>query len=308
MEPMARVDAVSPSISFIEVEKKYAGNQRRNMTMIRTSPTSGFWVDIFRSSNETSNEYRLHSIGQSVSVFDGTTPITMVTDYGHNDRSIGDDFLQNKLKSQGALNNNLHAVFSIKDPSINIDLEFNVFMPGRAGYTVYTNTEPSRQAADGIFRHDVRSPGLFVDIQGEAWDRPFVSVFEVVDPGQSRVTSVNRLSDGDLTAVEVVEVVEGGATYTVLSSESPSLVHNINGWEFRGTLAVIKEDGDDIEVYLGEGHYIKNKSIEIKSTDSNQVSASFRKTKGKTEVQCADVCDVIYEGRYSRIGAGQLVM
>jgi hypothetical protein len=73
MEPMAEKEAVSPNCSFTDTRyTDFSTNtkQQRTLAIIRTSATTGYYVDIFRSANNSSNEYIYHNIGNEVAFLD----------------------------------------------------------------------------------------------------------------------------------------------------------------------------------------------------------------------------------------------
>ncbi|WP_347839379.1 hypothetical protein [uncultured Draconibacterium sp.] len=300
MEPMPNKQAVSESMSFIETSLPYGGKQRRNIALIRTSETTGFYVDIFRSSNPESNEYRLHSIGNNFSVFNGKTALSYVDDPGHRDEKLGDHFLKDRKMFDGKLTENLQAIFNFRDEENNRVLEFNVHMLGREEYKVCTATGEPRTAADKPF-NEMRSPALFVDIEGEAWKRPFISVYETAEKEESNIRSIKRLvDDGPFVAVEVNDA---SGKYTVMSSDSPELHNSCEGWHFQGTYAVIKEGEDSMEVYLGKGKSLGNDKLKITSKNGEEISASLRIYKNKVEIYSTHNCELELNGKKHKIKA-----
>lgn len=297
MEPKPRKKGVSPSMSFIEVDHSYrfSGRQRRNMALIRSSEDSGFWVDIFRSSDPKSNEYRLHCIDDKVKVYDGSTPMSMVDDPGHRDAKLGDHWLEDRKMSSGRLAGNLNINFPVQNNDV--DLDFNVYMAGRSDYKVFTNTGPCRECGPRSFAKR-RSAGAFVALEGEAWKRPFVSVFEVVDKGQSNIRSITRLSDGVFTAVGIEEV---SGKYLVMSAESPDQKNQCDGFTLQGTFAVVKKTESATELYLGKGISFGTDTIRITSATGEEISASLRIDGKDVAIQTTGDCKVLYNGKTHQI-------
>src|SRR5665647_3411784 len=65
MEPMPDQKAVSPDYSFTDtryLDKSTNTNQSRTLAIARTSETTGYYVDIYRSDNPVSNDYVYHNI------------------------------------------------------------------------------------------------------------------------------------------------------------------------------------------------------------------------------------------------------
>ena len=75
MEPMPREEPVSPDYSFSQTSfvddkgDKAEAIQERTLALIRTSATTGFYVDVFRSKSKLPNEYHdylYHNIGDKL--------------------------------------------------------------------------------------------------------------------------------------------------------------------------------------------------------------------------------------------------
>jgi hypothetical protein len=79
MEPRADKKAVSPYCSFTDTRYTDISTntpQQRTLAIIRTSETAGYYIDIYRSANTTSNEYVYHNIGNDVTFLSaGRKPI-----------------------------------------------------------------------------------------------------------------------------------------------------------------------------------------------------------------------------------------
>ena len=302
MEPAPQQDAVSPDMSFIEVELPYGGRQRRCMALIRTSASTGFLVDVFRSSNEKSNEYRLHSVGQGVAVYDhdgGTAlPFASTTDLAN--AKLGDDYLEDKLKCPRAIEGNLRAVLDIADDKGRPGLEFSVFLAGRTDYTVYTATGLQRKAADRPF-DKMRAPMLAVRLPGEAWDRPFATVYEAAKKGTSAIQTVTRLADGSLT---VLEITGANGTHHILSAVSPDQPHQLGTLRFQGTFATVAKIGTHTELYLGKGVELTDGTHAIQSLDGTELSVSLRIVDGGATISATAPCRVTVADKTTTVQPG----
>ncbi len=302
MEPASQQEAVSSNMSFIEVELPYGGRQRRCMALIRTSETTGYLVDVFRSSNERSNEYRLHSIGRGVTMFDGggTAPLPMTATADLANDKLGDHFLQDRLKSAREPVGGLKAVFDVADENGKPGLDFNVFFAGRTDYTVYTYTGHPRLAAEAPF-NKMRAPALAIRLAGEAWERPFVAVYEGSEAGKSSIESVRHPTDGALTALEVMGQ---HGRQLVFSAESPGQLHQVRSSRFQGTFGVIAQNGTATELYLGQGSELSDGVHTIASLDGAEFAASLLIMDGKTVVSTTARCSITLDGKTRTVEAG----
>src|SRR5690606_10549036 len=81
MEPLPGEDGVSPSHSFTDtryVDRSTETHQLRTLGIVRTSDSTGYYIDIFRSDNEISNDYIYHNIGDSFAFYDAdNNPLQM---------------------------------------------------------------------------------------------------------------------------------------------------------------------------------------------------------------------------------------
>ena len=75
MEPKVGTKGVSPYHSFSQTSfednggEKAEATQERTLALIRTSPTTGYYVDVFRSKSKLPNEfhdYLYHNIGDDL--------------------------------------------------------------------------------------------------------------------------------------------------------------------------------------------------------------------------------------------------
>lgn len=293
MEPIARQEAVSPYCSFIETTADFGSKlgQRRLLSLIRTSPTTGYYLDIFRSGNEVKNEYRYHNIGQSVSLLDEKEQeVALESSHQLESKEIGDQYLKNE-KSVGGIAGTLHAKFEMKDFKKNRDLNMNLYLLGSSDYKYYTVMAPAATAADAPYDDNSLKyprPGFYVNREGEAWTKPFVALLEPSLKNDSHIKKVRNLLTSENKAGKVAICVEGkdtkqGTQYHFSSlDKAPFATEGIN---FSGTYAVVdKKAGSLHYLYLGSGVELACEGYAIQSSNENPISANLTVENGELTI------------------------
>ena len=172
------------SLTYVTSSFEYknpAATQQRTLALVRINDKTAFYFDVFRSrlNKATSTEYHdwlYHGMADTVEfeklLLNSSSELT-----SKNGNMEGYDYFSNEAsaKTEAAI----HARFPLE---INTDkVAMDVWLLGSEGRTVFAVDAPANRAA----RHNYdekdwnkRIPALVVRQQGEAWNRPFVSVYE----------------------------------------------------------------------------------------------------------------------------------
>src|SRR5690606_15712002 len=179
MEPLPGKDGVSPFHSFTDtryVDKSTGTHQLRTMGIVRTSDSTGYYVDIYRSDNQISNDYVYHNIGDSFVFYDqDDRPLRMdSTQY----LLVGDDhpgfrYFSNVEKKEN-VTKSLKGVFHAENRT-GEELFMYVHLPGGPNKTYYRATSPTAKTAGRQYAHK-RLPLFTIRTEKEAWTEPFISV------------------------------------------------------------------------------------------------------------------------------------
>lgn len=299
-------EALSDNISFSDtsfVEPATDALQRRLVSLIRTSDSSGYFVDIFRSrrrdGNDTTHDYLYHNVGQGVDLLDSdgvALPLVESDALGSaNGDHVGYDYFTDEIGAEWE--EDLHAVFraELEDER---DVGMSMWMQGQDGRQIFAARSPvARSVGRGSVPTELQSllvPTLIVRQRGPAWDKPFVAVFEPIhlDEGPT-IKSIRRLEVSDATGDFVGIGVESrdGLNQFILNSTDNSEVKTSEGIGFSGTYGVVSEDGDGIvSVYLGKGQALMKDGYGIYGKGS-EVSASLERVDGQW--YCSSDKDVI---------------
>jgi hypothetical protein len=299
VEPKPREKAVSPNHSF-SVSKfiddkgdNAEAIQERTLGIVRTSPTAGFYVDVFRSKSSLPNQfhdYIYRNLGESLKIESNENEIELVNDENRFNASAQKEWVKNRkfrhpgwhffkeVKTAKNINSNqISATFTankLRDNPINMRLFIN--NPADREYTTALSPlskEMPRQYAE----KDGQT--LIIRKKGEAWNQPFAVIYEPIEGENGSIQSVeNIVQKGDFKGFKIKSLIDGKIqTNFVLNLENPESIYEnkeLNIY-FKGRYCVISfDDKNEIKsAYIGEGSTIKHKNKEIISIKSPNLAS-----------------------------------
>lgn len=276
MEPYADKAAVSPYCSFTDTrytDRSTHTQQQRTMAIIRTSDTSGYYIDIYRSDNATSNEYVYHNIGNTLQLFNSERkelpiapaifPLSKKPFDPPGFRMIQD------YHSTGTTDKNVIALFSLKENNDNRFMQ--VLFTREKDRTFYTGKGPKSRTADTPYRY-ITTPTLVCRQQGEAWKQPFIAVYEPFSGSNhftvESIENKDRSHPADFTALKVFN--KDGSQQIVLQSLDEERLQKNKNWNFKGNFGVINLEKDRLKyLYLGSGQQLSWQQYTIESGSSD---------------------------------------
>ncbi|WP_242204057.1 heparinase II/III domain-containing protein [Aestuariivivens insulae] len=290
MEPKPKEKAVSPNYSFTRTHfvddkgDKAEAVQDRTMALVRTSPTTGYYVDVFRSKSSLPNEYHdylYHNIGDQVTFLNDDLDLNPDENrfkananaehlYNKKFRNPGWHFFED-VKSSGIYEKNVNATFKISRLLDGKDRSMHVFITGDSNreYTV-VNAPITFEAPVPYNRKP--TPTIVIRQKGEAWTQPFAVVYEpsLSKTHQEGIQAVSKLeSNGNFKGIEVVSKINSKKlTQVIISQESNALYENKErDIEFIGAFAIITFDNNNnlLDVYMGQGTQLRVKDVSFKS-------------------------------------------
>ncbi|WP_158837372.1 T9SS type A sorting domain-containing protein [Polaribacter sp. L3A8] len=267
-EPKHLEDPINPNFSFATQFLDDTVNndqQKRTLSTIRTSETTGYYFDMFRSKSLGTNnfhDYIYHNLGDvtNIMTMDGTElPVSATTRYqndiGDLQKSPGWRFFEDTNVTQST------------DAAIQVRFDLNE-----------TNTYMNMFAASGVSREYTKALGpatreakggyinkktqiVAVRQQGEAWNKPYVYIFEPSKSTNTSVKSTEHLYRGNVIVGAKVKSQIGDKVVTdyVICQEDASKVLSLPdvGIEFTGHFAVVRHeqtlDKAYVTLYIGEG-------------------------------------------------------
>ena len=291
MEPNVRAKAISPNHSFSQTSfvddkgDKAEAIQERTLGLIRTSPTTGYYVDVFRSKSKLPNEYHdylYHNIGDNL-VFENKdlklkkTPNRYMQnankEWIHNKkyRNPGWHFFK-KVKTSKTYNKDVKARFNIKKLKGN-NVFMKLYIPGFKNRT-YTKVKAPITFESPEPYDNKTTPTLVIRNKGEAWKNPFVVVFEPYNSSEKpTIQSVIKIEQDDIYKGLIIKSKtpkEELIQYVI--TQSKNQVFKNDAIYFKGSYAVITlhKDKGLKSIYIGEGDKLiyENKLITTNSSKS----------------------------------------
>ena len=244
-------------------------DQQRTNSIVRTSPTTGYYIDIFRSkSNNTNNfhDYLFHGLGNVMQLSNASGAALSLEDTPNRyQNDIGD-----RRKQPGWRWFSEAKTSALTDGAVNarFDLEadgkyLHVNMPGGVTKEYSSALAPPTK--------EVRSPYDAIDTKmfimrkyGEAWNQPFVAIYEPSGNIESTVKATSYIYTGNkIVGVKVTSQV--GAEEIVdyiLSNDADNQTTNLPelNASFTGRFGIIrtklKSSDSEVSLYIGEGQQI----------------------------------------------------
>ena len=285
MYPVSAAKVPYQPVSYSEVyfrEPESNSDQTRLNGIINTSDSTGYYVDIFRSrkveGGDKMHDYFYHNMGQvmTLKAADGTDlnlqPTQELAFAGAHLYAYS--YIYDKKSAQ--TDKNIKAEYTINMPDKN-DITMNMWMKGEKDREVFSALSPMTEGLSRIkgMPYDIKKqPTLtFVARQkGEAWTRPFVSIFEpVTKSSPSAISSVeypsvkSEVASGSNVAVKVN--LKNGNCDLILSSDANTDIYRTENVETKSTYSICRtKEGSPVLVFMGNGTYYKGSGVEIKTS------------------------------------------
>ncbi len=237
--------AIFSVVAFVEPETM--SDQQRTNAIVKTSPTGGFYVDIFRSrrrnGNDKFHDYFYHNLGQDMNITaaNGSALNLQPTDElafagGH---LYAYSYIYNKkrvkteadVKVQFTITpNNNNALAHTTDT-----ISMTLWMQGDSAREVFSALAPVNREYERMKDepYDIdRQPVLtYVARQwGEAWTHPFVAVYEPTsasEPSEIAGVSFFKPKSTDPAAVGIrIDLKDGHTRYVFSSADDSSMSYN----------------------------------------------------------------------------------
>ncbi len=316
MEPQPFAAAVSSNFSFTcssfadNMGTVAEGTQQRTLSIIRTSPTNGFYVDFFRSKSTVSNrvattlngnvtnqfhDYIYHNVGStniSLTTNDVTLPLVSQSSRFQND--IGDAYDQPGWRYFA----NTVVSYPHNQPT---RVQFTATPSGTPLYmdmliAAVTNREYARVVAPPIvdYNSTADSPAIVVRQIGDAWDKPFAVVFEPhYSATGSTVTNATALWRGNIMVGLEIEGTVAGKSTTHYVFSNPNATESYTnaalGLIFKGRFGVVADNGDGTaSLYLGQGSSLSYRGNSVNVVGGTNSQAEVRFTPGQSPVITAN--------------------
>lgn len=232
-------------VSFLEPETN--SNQRRVMGIVNREQGAGYYIDIFRSvqntGNNVKNEYFYHNLGQSFTLMDEQGKALELKPT--NKLAFGDgdlmayDYLWDKKSIQ--TNQNFTGQFNLKTADKTVSM--NLWMKGYENRELFSVLSPPSTAIGAeLAGKEVAGlpiPTLVVKQEGEAWSRPFVAIYEPALNEESQIESVKYFGSGEKVGIEVLD--KQGQNDFIFSNTQQDAVFEFKEMQLTGTYGIVSE-------------------------------------------------------------------
>lgn len=292
--PVSKNNSFSTT-SFIDNKgDKAEATQLRTLGIIRTSPTSGYYVDVYKSKSILPNEYHdyvYHNIGDDLILSTVNKDLDLKEEPSRYMANANDKWERNRafrnpgwhyfkdVQTSSKFNKSVEALFSAKSLDNN-GVNMKLFIPGVADREYTKVMAPETYEAPEPYHHKP-TPTLIIRKSGEAWNQPFAVVFESFtgEKTEASVKSVHQiLQNGIFKGFRVNSLVDGNPVKQIIIIQDKDddvfedKTLNIN---FRGRYAVLTLDEKEnpASFYVGNGQSLAYQKWEFKT--DNQKSSAF---------------------------------
>ncbi|WP_162915442.1 heparinase II/III family protein [Paraflavitalea soli] len=285
-----------PAVSFgdlIFLEPETQSDQDRLTSIIRTSDTTGYYVDVFRSKRrdgkDKMHDYFYHNMGQQVTVNDASgKPLVMQPTEelsfsgGH---LFAYDYFWDKQFTNTA--QDVKAVFNLAMPGKDA-MQMNMWIKGAEGRKIFSVKAPKSRSVDRMGLPEsiaeLPLPTIIARQSGEAWTKPFVVVFEPSTTAQpASIRSIQSFTPTQAPAGFTGLIISGkaGDLQTIFADAGGQRLLTQEDRSFQGTYAVISEAKEGLQyLFLGNGQSVAKGGYSIKARAANTSAALCRTAQG----------------------------
>lgn len=286
-----RREGYYPHITFSDtyfLEPESRSDQNRMMSIVSTGETTGYYVDIFRSKKQRADDkyhdYYYHNLGQEMFIqnMKGESlelfPNEELAFAGGHLFAL--DYMWDKQSVK--TNDDYQAIWKMSMPDDN-HVYMHLWMKGTEGREVFSIKSPPckafRNNAGLPYKADL-SPYLTLTARqhGEAWEHPFVSVFEPTTEEEGKsIESIQsfELANASPDFVGLQVNSKSGRIDYIFSSVKDELVA-YKDCSANATYAVVSESGKDFTLFMGNGIHLKGKGFTINAAEKTNAVLEYK--------------------------------
>lgn len=278
-----RLNPLNGDFTFSDVtfnEPSTDATQQRLTGTVRTSETSGYFVDIFRSARndgkDKKHEYLFHSQGNPIQLrdFNGEEIVTTNTNELSSAKGdlVGYDYFTNKKGVQ--FEDNFVAQFEMSS-LFSDQLRVNLWMKGNEGRSVFTVEAPysrainTKSVPEALYHKPL--PTLVVRQPGEARKRPFVNVVDAFnEEAGASIKNVKYFHSSSASNgfVGVVVHSTSGRTDYIYNDENGKAENAFEDGRFKGSYGIVSFEDDRLQsIFLGNGRLIEKNLWKIETKE-----------------------------------------
>lgn len=318
-----KTEALEPLPSKVPVSSKYSfttssfvddksdntqAQQQRTLAIVRTSATTGYYVDVFKSKSTLPNQfhdYVYHNVGDELIFETSDKDFVTKPDEKRYQASATKAWKQNaeyrnpgwhyfkNVETSGVYEKSLNVTFvakALEKEPVNMTL----FIPGAVGRE-YTKVMAPPSSESGSIYSKKLTPTLLIRQNGDAWNKPFAVVFES-STGNKALDSTSLSSVKEVTNIYKNDVFKGLIVNSVVNlkpikqiiimQQNDTDVYEDASIKFKGKYAVVTFNNkfEMTELYVGSGTSFSFKNFHLKSSDNNPLAASITKSSKNISV------------------------
>lgn len=269
----------SQNVSFADVS---GGEKRRLVAMIRTSETSGYYVDVFRS-DQADNDYIHHNLGNTITLKNASNKALNLENVDDLGVKYDDNYKFFKNQRKVNYSEDFNATWDIN--SVSPALHVNMWMMGQNNRALYSVDAPPTTLRSDITPGQVNkspdtTPTLIIRQNGiNGAKNPFVSVFESYETGEKSIKTIEKIKTSEHFVS--IAVNSKNSTQYILNAADSQVYQTPQDIEFQGTFAVVSEENNAFQyLYLGKGKYIQKGDLKIEAVNDT-VTAELKIENGK---------------------------
>lgn len=303
-------------VYFVEPETQ--SDQNRTFAIVRNSESSGYYVDVFRSKRKNGkdqfHDYYYHNLGQTMQIQDASgKPMSLIAEDkigfagGH---LYALDYMWDE--KYASTSEDYQVEWKIDYPEAEEDIFMNLWMKGSPDREIYSIQSPACKSFKDTksFPYNVSEDPYqtFIARQyGQAWDAPFVSIYEPSTSTQGRsIESIEGFDDenGDKSFAGVKVVNKSGRQDYIFSSYGQHKA-KYKDMESDASYAIISVYSDSkYEMLLGGGSYLSFGQTTIQTSDKTNV---FIKVEGnKLSIDNQASAKITINGKTLELAEGEL--
>lgn len=303
------------NVAFREPESR--ADQTRMMSIVTTGPETGYYIDVFRSRKEQGgdkmHDYFYHNLGQTMTLTaaDGTDlnlqPTEELAFAGAHLYAYS--YLYDKKVA--ATDKDVKVTFTIdmKDKDGD-DISMNLWMKGEPEREVFTALAPMTEGLSRIpgMPYNIKEqPTLtFVARQhGEAWNRPFVAVYEPSTRKEPSAIEAVSFFDAEEAGLKdfagICVESKNGRTDHIFSLSDSSQTATYRGMKVKADYAVISNEyAGNRTFFLGNGTQLITPDVSIRTSAAANVL--LEQKQGKWYILSSAPCTIMIDGKNVQSG------
>ncbi|MCL5128544.1 heparinase II/III family protein [Algibacter sp. L4_22] len=265
-----------PNINFSDVyfnEPSTNSDQNRVMSIVRTGETSGYYVDIFRSKQKDGkdgyHDYFYHNLGQELNISTKNNQTLKLDTSSKLTSKAGNIKAYDYITDETSVktDSDFNAIFnlSIKGEE---KVSMNMWMSGNKNREIFKvkslRSEAMREAMVPEEIAKALQPTIVVRQTGEAWNRPFVAVYEPSTTSEpSRIKHIETFDAASNKSFVGLKIESLSDRIDYVFSSDTFGTYGFQNIRFDGAFGVVTTEKGKITLFLGSGKRLEENGYNI---------------------------------------------